>query len=83
MLYWERVKKFQYKKASTFGNIPPTILRASKQCCSETLAELFNDTLLTSSFPTELKIADVSLDFKKDDPLTLNGPIPDKVKKLS
>ena len=69
MLYWKRVKKSQYKKASTFGNIPPTILRESKESCSETLAELFNNTSLTSSFPTELKIADVSPDFKKDDPL--------------
>ena len=30
------------KKASAFGNIPSKILRASKESCSETLAELFN-----------------------------------------
>ena len=57
------------KKTSTFGNIPPKILRASKEGCFETLADLFNNTLLTSSFPTELKVADVSPVFKKDDPL--------------
>ena len=44
-------------------------MRAIKESCSETLAELFNNTLLTSSFPTELKVADVSPVFKKDDPL--------------
>ena len=44
-------------------------MRASKESCSDTLAELFNNILWTSSFPTELKIADVSPAFKKDDPL--------------
>ena len=45
------------------------MLRASKESCSKTLAELFNSTLSTSSFPTELKVADVSPVFKKDDSL--------------
>ena len=57
------------KKASTFGNIPPNILRTSKESCSGTLAELFNNTLVTSSFFAELRVADVSPVFKKDDPL--------------
>ena len=65
----KELRNLNTKKASTFGNIPPKILRASKESCSETLVELFNNTLLTSSFPTELKIADVSPVFKKDDPL--------------
>ena len=51
----------------TFGNIPTNILRARKESCSETLAELFNNILLTSSFATKLKVADVSLVFKKND----------------
>ena len=46
---------------------PPKILRASEERCSETLAKLFNNTLLTSIFPTELKVADVSPIFKEDD----------------
>ena len=57
------------KEASTFGNIPPKVLRTSRESCSETLADLFNNTLLTSSFLTELKVAGVSPVFKKDDPL--------------
>ena len=57
------------KKASTFGNIPPKILRASNESCSETLTELFNNTLLASSFPTELKVADINPVFKMYDPL--------------
>ena len=52
--------------------MPPNILRASKESCSKTLTELFNNTLLTSSFLNELKVADVSPVFKKDDPLKTN-----------
>ena len=44
-------------------------MRASKESCSDTLAELFNNILWTSSFATELKIADVSPAFKKDETL--------------
>ena len=47
---------------------PPKILRASEERCSATLTKLFNDILLTSIFPTELKVLDVSPVFKKDDP---------------
>ena len=62
----KELRNLNTKKASTFGNISPKIWRASKESFSETLAELFNNTLLTSSFPTELKVADVSPVFKKD-----------------
>ena len=57
----------ELRNLNTFGNILSKILRANKESCSETLAELFNNALLTSSFPTELKVADVSPVFKKDD----------------
>ena len=49
--------------------MPQKVLRASKESCSETLVERFNNTLLISIFPTKLKVADVSPVFKKDDPL--------------
>ena len=48
-------------------------MRASKERCFETIAELFNNTLLTSSFPTKLKVADVTPVFKKDDPLKMKN----------
>ena len=44
-------------------------MEANKESCSGHLAKLFNNTLLTSSFPTELKVADVNPIFKEDDPL--------------
>ena len=65
----KELRNLNTKNASTFGNIPPKILRGSKESCSETLAELFNNTSLKSSFPAELKVADVSPVFKKDDQL--------------
>ena len=65
----KELRNLNTKKASTIGNIPQKFFRESKESCFETLAELFNNTLLTCSFPTELKVANVSLVIKKDDPL--------------
>ena len=62
----KELRNLNTKKASTFGNVSSKILRASKESCSEILAELLNNTLLTSSFPTKLKVADVSPVFQKD-----------------
>ena len=56
------------KKASTFKNITPKVLKDSIESCSEVLTKLFNNTILTSNFPDKLKVADVSPIFKKDDP---------------
>ena len=39
------------KKASTFKNITPKVLKASIESCSEVLTKLFNSTILTSNFP--------------------------------
>ena len=65
----KELRNLNTKKAITFGNILPKILEASKESCSGLLAKLFNNKLLTSSFPTELKVPDVSPIFKEDDPL--------------
>ena len=56
------------KKASTFENIAPKVLKVSIESCSEVLTKLFNNTILTSNFPDKLKVANVSPIFKKDDP---------------
>ena len=73
--YWKRVKKSQKKKASTFGNMPPKISRASKERGYETLAEVFNNNLLISSFPHELKVAHVTPIFKKGWPIKNYRPV--------
>ena len=56
------------KKASTFKNITPKVLKASIESCSEVLTKLFDNTILNSDFPDKLEVADVRPLFKKDDP---------------
>ena len=53
------------KKASTFKNITPKVLKASIESCSEVLTKLFNNMILTSNFPDKLKAAEVSPIFLK------------------
>ena len=48
------------KKAGTFQDIPPNILKNSVNVCSKTLKNVFNDTVIRCEFPNELKKADVT-----------------------
>ena len=64
----KELSNLNVKKASTFKNITPKVLKASIESCSEVLTKLFNNTILTSNFPDKLKVADVSPIFKKVDP---------------
>ena len=64
----KELSNFNTKKASTFENITPKVLKVSIESCSEVLIKLFNNTILTSNFPDKLKVANVSPIFKKDDP---------------
>ena len=56
------------KKAGTFQDIYPKILKNSINVCSETLKIFFNYTVIHCKYPKELKKADVISIFKKDDP---------------
>jgi len=62
------IKDLDPKKAITFQNIPPKILKLSINTCSSSLQKLFNNCLLTGEFPVELKWADITPIFKKGDP---------------
>ena len=64
----EEIKLLNIKKATTFKNIPPKVLKFSALSCSETLTKLFDDAMINSEFPDELKLAEVTTTFKKDDP---------------
>ena len=55
-------------KAYTFKNIPPKILKESRECCSDFLQKLFSNTLSNTGFPDELKLVDVTPISIKDDP---------------
>ena len=56
------------KKAGSFQYMPPKILKNSINVCSDTLKKFFKDTIIHCEFPNELKKADITPIFKKDDP---------------
>ena len=46
----------------------PIILKESRECYSDILQKHFNNTLSNKEFPDELKLANVTLIYTKDDP---------------
>ena len=56
------------KKATTHKNIPPKILKSSSEATVNILHRLFNETITKGVFPDDLKLADVTPVFKKDNP---------------
>ena len=54
------ISELNPSKASTFKNIPPKLLKSQAELVSATLQIIFNNTLEHSTFPDELKLADVS-----------------------
>ena len=63
----KEVRDLNPKKATTHKNVPPKILKSNSDICVETLTQIFNDCIENSSFPDELKCADVTS-------LPKNGP---------
>ena len=63
----KEVRNLNPKKATTDKNIPPKILKSNSKVCVEQLTKIFNDCIENSSFPDELKCADVTS-------LPKNGP---------
>ena len=66
----KEIRDLNSNKATTHGNIPTKILKQSSEACKESLTNLFNKTIRESNFPKELKLADVTPIYKKDDPNT-------------
>ena len=64
----KELRSLNPNKAYTFKNIPSKILKESREYCSDILQKLFNKTLSNKEFPDELKLADVTPIYKKDDP---------------
>ena len=48
------------KKATKYKNIPPKVLKSMSDVCVEPLTHIFNDCIDSSTFPDELKCADVT-----------------------
>ena len=63
----KEVRNLNPKKATTHKNIPPKILKSNSDVCVGPLTKIFNDCIENSSFPDELKCADVTS-------LPKNGP---------
>ena len=61
------IKNLDSKKATPFGNIPTKDLKRSQEICVPIIQNLFNDSIQTSKCSKNLKLADVSAVFKKDD----------------
>ena len=57
------------KKVTRKGDIPAKILKDSLSVCTKKLMAIINNCLKDVLFPNELKLADVSSVFKKDDDL--------------
>ena len=55
------------KKANTFQNIPPKHLKQTSDVCGPVLHNLVNESIRNHDFPSELKLADITPTFKKDD----------------
>ena len=62
----KELRSLNPNKAYTFKNIPPKILKESRECCSDILQQLFNNTFSNQEFPDELNLADVTPMYKKD-----------------
>ena len=56
----KEVRNLNPKKATTHKNIPPKVLKSMSDVCMEPLTQIFNDCIDNSTFPDELKCADVT-----------------------
>ena len=63
------LKTFNPRKATGFDNIPGKLLRLAHQQLSQPLASVINASILQNVFPDEMKCAEVSPIFKKNDKL--------------
>ena len=71
----------------TFGNIPTKLLNKVSDICAPALNDIQNNEIITQKrFPNNLKLADVTLVFKKEDASLLKNyrpvgglPVPSKI----
>ena len=61
------IRNLNPKRATTHKNITPKILKSNSDLCVEPLTQIFNDCVYNSTFPDELKCADITS-------LPKNGP---------
>ena len=66
----KKIENINVKKTTTHRNIPPKVLKTSAMVTAETLLQLFKQALTTGEFPSNLKNADVTPVFKKNNLLS-------------
>ena len=66
----KKIENLNVKKTTTHRNIPPKVLKTSAMVTAETLLQLFKQALTTGEFPSNLKNADVTPVFKKNNLLS-------------
>ena len=64
----KKLKSLKHKKARTFENIHPIILKKSRECYSDILQKHFHNTFSNKEFLDELKLADVTSIYTKVHP---------------
>ena len=67
---------FDPKKATGVDAIPPKIVKAAAPVISRHIANLANEMQAKEAFPTQLKSAQVTPIFEKDDPFTEKNTAP-------
>ena len=64
----KEIKNLNVEKVTTHKNISPKVLKTSAMVSAETLKQLLNQALTTGEFPSNIKNADASPVFKKNNP---------------
>ena len=75
----KEINNLNVKKATTHQNIPPKVLKTSAMVTAETLQQPFTQALTTGEFSSNLKNADVTPIFKKNNPLNKENYRPVRV----
>ena len=65
----KEIKNINLKKATTSNSIPPKIFKKFSKVSASVLRKLFNDSIEKGDFPQNLKLADITQVYKKNDPL--------------
>ena len=63
----KEINNINPKKATTSNSIPPKILIKSSKVSDSVLHKLFNDSIEKSDFPQNLKLADITPVYKKNE----------------
>ena len=65
----KEINNINPKKTTTSNSIPPNFFQKSSKVSASVLHKLFNDSIENSDFPQNLKLADITPVYKKNDSL--------------